>query len=203
MDSGEGLGDSSCFICGHKSLKIFRALVGDSPPLRDHHRRHCEDGGLCLSVVGGRHCFEKADLVCGFGHSAYRGGWFSIYSAETWCQLTFPLWSQVTKDFSRTCGRLATYRGGWFSIYSDKVFVNIENPFESPPEVQQCTSSGHIIKTAPKGVFLLCGPEETRTPYLVNANDALYQMSYGPVCVVILPDFISACNRPKIIFDKS
>ena len=24
------------------------------------------------------------------------------------------------------------------------------------------------------------GPEESRTPYLVNANDALYQMSYGP-----------------------
>ena len=27
---------------------------------------------------------------------------------------------------------------------------------------------------------LLCGPEETRTPYLYNANVALYQMSYGP-----------------------
>lgn len=30
------------------------------------------------------------------------------------------------------------------------------------------------------GTVLKCGPEETRTPYLVNANDALYQMSYGP-----------------------
>ncbi len=25
-----------------------------------------------------------------------------------------------------------------------------------------------------------CGPEGTRTPYLVVANDALYQMSYRP-----------------------
>ena len=25
-----------------------------------------------------------------------------------------------------------------------------------------------------------CGPEETRTPHLSNANATLYQMSYGP-----------------------
>ena len=29
-----------------------------------------------------------------------------------------------------------------------------------------------------------CGPEGTRTPYLVVANDALYQMSYRPVLAI-------------------
>lgn len=29
------------------------------------------------------------------------------------------------------------------------------------------------------------GLEGTRTPYLVNANDALYQMSYEPIMLII------------------
>ena len=30
-----------------------------------------------------------------------------------------------------------------------------------------------------------CGPKETRTPYLLIANEALYQMSYGPFLITL------------------
>lgn len=36
-------------------------------------------------------------------------------------------------------------------------------------------------KGLPKGrPFVFCGPERIRTPRLLSANEALYQMSYGP-----------------------
>lgn len=40
----------------------------------------------------------------------------------------------------------------------------------------------HRLKIASScDFFYVCGPERTRTACLVNANDALYQMSYGPL----------------------
>ena len=48
--------------------------------------------------------------------------------------------------------------------------------FEFPRILQKI-----ISHYAPHSALYFCGPEETRTPYLVNANDALYQMSYGPL----------------------
>ena len=37
----------------------------------------------------------------------------------------------------------------------------------------------------------LCGPEETRTPHLCNANATLYQMSYRPLLARELPLYYS------------
>ena len=41
--------------------------------------------------------------------------------------------------------------------------------------------------------FVFCGPEEIRTPCLLSAKQALYQLSYGPsICnLAILPYFFS------------
>ena len=36
------------------------------------------------------------------------------------------------------------------------------------------------------GFLVLCGPERTRTPYLLSANEALYQVSYGPMQTIRL-----------------
>lgn len=45
----------------------------------------------------------------------------------------------------------------------------------SPTRVQKCTRSAPVVEQV-----LLCGPEGTRTPDLITASDALYQLSYRP-----------------------
>ena len=48
----------------------------------------------------------------------------------------------------------------------------------SPLCVSQQTKEKTRIKRV---VFFCCGPERTRTPYLLSASEALYQVSYWPI----------------------
>ena len=49
---------------------------------------------------------------------------------------------------------------------------------------------------AQAGFSVVCGPDRFRTGYLLIANEALYQLSYGPVCVSVSFLF----NNLKLIF---
>ena len=76
------------------------------------------------------------------------------------------------------------------------LFKNSSSLSENTPPRKKWVSMGTVLKNRfnykknrPKlsfddfGLFFSGGPEEIRTPHLSNANAALYQMSYRPMCL--------------------
>ena len=57
-------------------------------------------------------------------------------------------------------------------------------------------SSRFAFRAARYALHVFCGPEETRTPHLYNANVALYQMSYGPASLFMLWAYLDSNQRP-------
>ena len=121
-----------------------------------------------------------------------------------WCWLLgSTLKTKAARRWFDFCGHRWTRHLPWRVVvdFFPQSAQKYRQPFRVRYGAKQLAPRVHIIKTAPKGMFLLCGPERTRTAYLVNANDALYQMSYGPFCCeVILPDFISSGNQQERSF---
>jgi hypothetical protein len=46
-----------------------------------------------------------------------------------------------------------------------------------------CFRSTHRQRPPNGRSLSMCGPERTRTPYLLSANEALYQVSYRPIFI--------------------
>ena len=97
------------------------------------------------------------------------------------------------------CGqeRLSTYRGGWFSISKTCLptgRLDNENPFESGRK------QSSLLPSAPYSLRS-CGPERTRTAYLLIANEAFYQMNYGPIFISPSEIIRSIILRLLLIFN--
>lgn len=95
------------------------------------------------------------------------------------------------------------------SVTHIRLLANCATPTRSPTLAPSFSSSLFLIRTnkkhRQKSAFFICGPERTRTPYLLSANEALYQVSYRPKRVQMsIAHFLKCCNgnRPETIFSK-
>ncbi len=70
----------------------------------------------------------------------------------------------------------------WYNLSDDG--VSLQTPKKKPKELSALEHPLHAIQSLPRFLAALKGtggPRRDRTAGLVIANDALYQLSYGPV----------------------